>query len=188
MRDGTVMLLALLALTCRASCPPCPALEGTKRAEGTIVATARADLLRLTVERVSPPAPTEKVALRFAFRNLSRQQSLWLKTSFRIHLPTLPFTDMWLDISDEEGGDILPNCRIRGGPPGSEGRGYVHLAPGAETAAVRVLECHDFPPGKFGIVAHYRDRNANPPPPPEGAAWFVGDLVSEPIEIEVTKQ
>jgi hypothetical protein len=153
-----------------------------------VLAAVSPNLLRMQISQAQNPLADSKVALKFTFRNMSHRQALWVRTSVLIDRIGSLVGNVWLEVTNLDGQAILPNCRIRPGPPGTENRGYVHLQPGAEVSVVQRLECHDFSPGTFDVIAHYRDRSSNPPPPPSGAAWFAGELRAEPIQIQVAER
>jgi hypothetical protein len=151
--------------------------------------TTDASLLQLTIARIELPpelAHLAQVALRFTLRNATWNRQLWVNRSLLLHHKDSPIANTWLEIRDEQGQEVLPNCRIRGSVS-DRSWDYVLLGPAGEISVVVTLQCFSFRPGKYQVTAHWREIAQKPPIAPPVSQWFRGELISAPIEIKIIK-
>jgi hypothetical protein len=82
------------------------------------------------------------------------------------------------------GADCFLDLPLRHEPQASD---YVALQPGATITRSATLFCYPpfDKPGVYVVRATYRDQNANPPPPPQGADHLLETVASAPTQFRV---
>jgi hypothetical protein len=160
----------------------CPSLVGPASAGGnrepSAVIQQQLDGLELTAIALNEGWPP-KVKLTVANRS---SLPIWLSGRFAVGQQGSLFEEVWFDVVKGQSRPEAVSCRSGAGRPRSSD--YVFLPPGAELSHVVVLSCVPFvESGPWTIVAHYHDRNPQPPAPPPAAHWFAGELSSPPAEI-----
>jgi hypothetical protein len=143
-------------------------------------------LLQFSVEGLAVPHARWPV-LRVALRNLTWDQTLWVKyvlsTSFGRHFQS----DVWIEAEGNPPHDNVAcsHCGRRSPEPPLE---YVRLLPQAEISVVTSIYCSPLPPGQYRITAHYQDDGRDLVPPPAGSIWFAGELISETVDLDVPER
>lgn len=136
------------------------------------------DSLAMSVLMLDPSWPP-KVRITFANRGLN---PIWLSGRFLVGDRGGLFKELWFDVVGGESRADSVSCR--GGAGHAKASDYVLLPPDAEVSHVVVLPCLPLSgTGPWEVIAHYRDKNAQPPQPPSGAWWFAGELASAPFHI-----
>lgn len=186
---GLVSLPMLLLSACQ-SCPagppaaksPADLVEDEEWKPDPSRTIRSAPFLRLTAQQAVADNGALRPVLRLTISNTSPDQIVWLTYRLLVHARATPVRDVWLDISDDRGNEVVNLCKINAGPP--EPWQYMALKPGSEVSGMIGLKCFDLPAqGHVRIVVHYQDINAHPPEPPEIAQWFAGELVSAPVDL-----
>jgi hypothetical protein len=208
--NETVVLVGALLVVCRLEIACCsapkagsrqPLASGARSGESTsgswdvqcdrssdkpAVAPATADdpkLLQLVIA-AAEPWPATQGAIKVTIRNVS-DDWLWVTYGFGVG-PKERGSKFWLEVYDAKTGQshdgwFCFSGRTASGPPL-----YMDLSPRGEFSLTRRLDCLGLPHrGPWRIIAHFRDNNRAPPPPPEMSSWFVGELVSNVLEMEV---
>ena len=173
---------ALEACACRKPPEPMPD-KGTPDHQRTSRLEESADARGLDFA-ISSELARGRVVVRLMFRNSTTERTFWIRRAPLVYTEGSPITDVWLEIGDSNGQQVLPNCRIRPGIP--EANDYLALAPMAEFSAVTALDCFGLESGRYTIVAHYKDSGRGLPPESPRAVWFRGELTSRPIDVEIT--
>ena len=141
-------------------------------------------LLKLSIEGVELPATVEP-GIRVTLRNVTWDRTLWVKGSVGVQVAPPIQSDVWLDV---EGGPprrtdrVCSHCR---GSSENPSLAYTRLTPQAEISIVTVIYCSPLAPGHYLVTGHYQDSRWQVAPPPRGAAWFAGELLSETVDLEV---
>jgi hypothetical protein len=173
-----ITIFAVVALAC---CPTQlkPSPDSNSELTGEIQSHAStADGLQLTALALNDSWPPN---LKVTLANRS-PSPIWISGRFAVGEPGSLFEEVWFDAVQGEARADAVSCRGGAGRPRPSD--YVFLPPEAELSHVVGLSCVPFfGSGPWTIVAHYRDRNPQPPAPPPGARWFSGELVSPPVEI-----
>jgi hypothetical protein len=94
--------------------------------------------------------------------------------------------EVWLKITGPGGELHEYSCPTQYAPPSK--RDYAVLVAGKSLEGLgsnRIDRCYGISkPGKYEIVAVYRDRHREPPPGPPGVSHLGDELVSDPIHVE----
>ena len=135
--------------------------------------TADPSVLVLHIESADSTGPGGRI--RYRLRNNS-PGPLWVNA--RMLLGSVD-GEVSIQVAESSVGKPLDtNCRVRASLPQ-----YVLLAPQSEISVVKPLGCVQFPnEGPWRLTARYQDRSTRLPPPPSGARWFNGIVVSNELE------
>lgn len=170
----------LLVGCCSGGSPSTRAPSEPEREADTVTGVSGPGYLALVVTQEADLGGAP--AVRLALQNNS-EQLLWVNHNLNIGGEGWPRTNVWLDITDDEGVKHEASCRISYGAP--LGPDYIVLTTRAEFSAVKRLLCFQLKPGRYTIVAHYRDSRRRPERPPAGTFWFSGEIVSQPATVVV---
>jgi|ERR1041385_1461257 hypothetical protein len=144
--------------------------------------TSDSSVVDLSIEQFlygSPP----RVAVKIRFRNISSNM-LWANTRMVDGERNFHDREIWFLIRNTSAQIAERTCSAKG--VARAPTDYSRLPPGAEYSALVPLNCYALTSGEhWTITAYYQDVNPIPPPPPVGAALFVGMAVSNTIEIIV---
>lgn len=156
----------------------------SQHAHPVSISTADATALRLTIEPEQSGAPPRGERLRLTLENTSDE---WLWLNYGLGLgPRESGSTLWAEVTGvETGSEARWSCARKSLPKG-EPR-YIELPPSARLSIVLLLACYDFPTqGHVKIVVHFRDLEANPPPPFDtNALWYRGGARSNVLELAV---
>lgn len=183
-----IALTLPLVVGCACTAQPCTTVQSPEQQSTPIGATSArkttdSRLLRLSIADATPE--NGQPALRWTIRNVS-DQVLWVNVRFLVLNEQSIAADAWLELVNASGERIPPNdCRAKAGRP--QPWEYVLLTPDSEISVVRSITCVTLPVGTIRVRGHFKDKNTITRGFPEDALWFIGELVSDPIEIEVTQ-
>lgn len=136
------------------------------------------------------PGPTFKQSekVRLAVRLVNRgDMALWFNRRLLLNGRSAPpmLREIWMEVTGPAGAPLSFRSKVTAMFPVPEN--YALLKPGdVYTRELPVSSAFDFSaPGKYSVIAHYKDGNGTPPPPPAGAEYLADEVVSNQLEIEV---
>lgn len=136
--------------------------------------------LELTLEALGAPGPASNWILKATLRNNSAHLRFWVNGLIGSR------SAVSLSLRDSAGRvDDSYMCKE---DSGNAGHDYVVLRPDEELRSeVGPLECYFMLPGRYTVVAKYKDRGILRPAQPVGVTYFAGEVISNPVIVEVTK-
>lgn len=139
--------------------------------------------LTFSVEGLEEP-DYHKPLLRIALRNVTWDDSLWVKYRVAASVNDYSHRDVVLDVID--GPPLRDVACSHCGWGAVTSDAYIELGPQSSVSFLAGIYCSPLAPGHYRLVAHYHD-NSNPPPEfPFRANRFAGSLTSDPFELDVS--
>ena len=143
------------------------------------------DSSRLTfpVEGLEEPHNHAPV-LRITIRNVTWDDSLWVKYRVGASVNDYSHRDVVLDVID--GPPLRKIACTHCGRGAVTSDAYLQLGAQSSISFLAGIYCSPLSPGHYRLVAHYHDNSDPPPEFPLRADRFAGSLTSEPFEIDVS--
>jgi hypothetical protein len=186
----TVAVIACGAVACGPRVIEAPAPSSSSRSsvpppEWPDTAITDASALIFSVEGLEEPSNHAPV-LRITLRNVTWDESLWVKYRVGASVNDAFYRDVLLDVI--EGPPLRKIACSHCGISAERGalESYVQMGPQSAVSFLAGIYCSSLSPGHYRLVAHYRDDSKSPPDFPWRADWFAGALTSEPFEIDVS--